>query len=323
MRKIKIIAEIGNNHNGDIYLAEKMLKSSIKAGADFAKFQIYSLNKFISRKSNYYSEFKSEALTFENFEKLYNKYKNKINVFATPFDNKSAKFLIDLGLKTIKIASGDIDNYLMFKLFHSKKLNIIFSTGASSFNEISNTYNYFQSKGIKCTPLHCIANYPAKDKDLNLSYIINLSKKLNTQIGYSDHSTSIFPSIYAMSLGCDLIEKHFTIDKNLPGGDNSMSINENELKELILHKNKIQECFGNKERKFSKSEIKTKKLIRRKYFSNQDIKKNEVINMNKLDFLRTDKNTIGFNGNQIQSILGKKSNRLIKAGTLLEKKHLS
>ena len=83
-----------------------------------------------------------------------------------------------------------------------------------------------------------------------------------------------------------------------------MSINENELGELILHKNKIQECFGNKERKFSKSEIKLK-TIRRKYFSNQDIKKDEVINMNKLDFLRTDKNTIGFNGNQIQSILGK------------------
>ena len=139
MKKIEIIAEIGNNHNGNYNLACRMVESAAESGADYAKFQIYKLNKFIHKKSTYYKEFKNECLSHDNFKKIFKKYNKFIKVIATPFDNETAKFLNKLNVSAIKIASGDIDNFMMFEEILKRKNNIFFSTGASSIQKIKKT----------------------------------------------------------------------------------------------------------------------------------------------------------------------------------------
>ena len=297
--KPKVIAEIGNNHGGNIDLACKMVEAARESGADFAKFQIYRTDKFLNRNSSYYKEFENEDLTFENFEKIFNKYNsNEFRIIATPFDPESANFLMSLGIRTIKIASGDIDNYLMFEEINNKEIEIIFSTGGAVDKEILGIYNYYKNRQFKkIIPLHCIANYPAQDDELKLNEIIRLKNLLNCEVGYSDHSTGLLAPIVALTLGAILIEKHFTIDKSLPGGDNEISIDKAELKKMVADLEKIALMKEISTNKFSEQEKKTKKLISRSFFALEEIKKGEIITPDKLVFLRTEEDiTHSFNG---------------------------
>jgi N,N'-diacetyllegionaminate synthase len=306
--KVKVIAEIGNNHGGNFDLACKMVDAARKSGADFAKFQIYRTNNFLSKDSLYFSEFENEDLTFENFEKIYNKYNsNEFKVIATPFDPESARFLLSLGIETIKIASGDIDNFLMFNEIKNKKTEIIFSTGGASDDEILSIFNHFTNKDFKkIIPMHCIANYPANDNELKLNEISRLQNLLNCNVGYSDHSLGLLAPIIAASLGAVLIEKHFTIDKNLPGGDNEMSVNQQELREIVDNLKVVETFTQTPKQKFSDSEIHTKKLISRRFFALKEIKKGEMITYEHLNFLRTDQDDPqSFTGTEYEILINK------------------
>ena len=323
MKKIEIIAEIGNNHNGNYNLACRMVESAAECGADYAKFQIYKLNKFIHKKSTYYKEFKNECLSHDNFKKIFKKYNKFIKVIATPFDNETAKFLNKLNVSAIKIASGDIDNFMMFEEILKRKNNIFFSTGASSIQEIKKTYNYLKKKSKNVVPLHCIASYPADFKILNLGYIKKLKKILNCEIGYSDHSMDITASIYAAILGSSVIEKHFTIDQNLPGGDNSMSINSVQLKSLVNFIRNYNFFNLNPKRKFHKVEKFTKKLIRRKFYASKDIKKDEKFLIDNILFLRPfEKKNVGLEGIHFKKLMKSTAKKKIKKNELIVGKNL-
>tara|TARA_B110000444_G_scaffold90697_1_gene85692 strand:- start:32375 stop:33361 length:987 start_codon:yes stop_codon:yes gene_type:complete len=290
---IKIIAEIGNNHNGNFDLACNMVQAAKKAGANYAKFQIYNVDDFLHKKSEYYGEFVKEELSYQDFAKIYEKFNTEsFKIIATPFDAISAKFLLSLGVDIIKIASGDIDNFLMFNEIVNYKPEIIFSTGGASEKEIKSAYNYFKNSGCnKVTPLHCIANYPAENEELNIGYIYRLKEILNCDdVGYSDHSIGIKAPAIAASIGATIIEKHFTIDKNLPGGDNEMSINEAELAKMISNINEILIMKGLFKKDFSINEKRTKNLITRRFYSKKNIEAGEKITSDCLLFLRTDEN---------------------------------
>ena len=172
-------------------------------------------------------------------------------------------------------------------------------------------------------PLHCVANYPAENDELYLNKIQILSKKLDCEVGYSDHSIGIFAPIVAASMGASIIEKHFTTNKKLPGGDNEISIDENELKEMIEGIRKISKIKGIYRDDFSKAEKKTKKLISRKFFSKSLIKKGEQLDIEKIVFLRTDSDVKdAFSGSELDLILKSKSNLDILPYKMIKKKDL-
>ena len=282
--KTKFIAEIGNNHNSKFDLACRIIDKAIEIDCDLVKFQIYSKDEFIHYKSTYYNEMKKERLSYSMFEKIFYRYNKFIKVIATPFDVPSANFLNSLPINAIKIASGDIDNFLMFEEILKKKNNIIFSTGGSTFKEIKSTFNFLKQNAKTVTPMHCIASYPAKLIDTNLGYIDYLKKKLKTEIGFSDHYTGITASCLAIQKKVPYIEKHFTINKSLPGGDNSISSNPEELSEMINFRNNYDKINLEKKRKLSLNEKKTKKIIRRVFFVKDEIHANKKINPKKLIF---------------------------------------
>ena len=287
--KTKIIAEIGNNHNSKFELACRIVEKAIEVNSDLVKFQIYSKDEFIHRKSTYYNEFKKERLSYTMFEKIFYKYNKFIKVIATPFDVPSANFLNSLPLEAIKIASGDIDNFLMFEEILKKKNNIIFSTGGASFKEIQSTFNFLKQNSKKVTPLHCIASYPAKLMDTNLGYIDYLKKKLKTEIGFSDHYEGITASCLAIQKKVVYLEKHFTINKSLPGGDNSISTDPEELAEIINFRDNYDKIFSVKKRIYSLNEKKTKNIIRRIFFSKNKTSANDKIDPKSLIFVRVNK----------------------------------
>lgn len=286
MNKTQIIAEIGNNHNGDYKLACKMVEGAIQAGADYAKFQLYNTSEFIHKNSIYYKEFSRERLSYEKFLKIFKKYNNKIKVIATPFDVTSARFLNSLPVSAIKIASGDIDNFMMFEEIKKKKNHIFFSSGGSSIKDIKRVLNFFKNKCKSITPFHCIASYPSSLNNVNLGYIDTLKKKLKRNIGFSDHCEGITSSCLSLIKGPLFVEKHFTIDKKLPGGDNLMSVDVDEMKEIIKFRDNLKKIFFSKKRAFSKNEKNTTKIIRRVFFVKKNIQKNQIFNEQNLAFLR-------------------------------------
>ena len=321
--KTKIIAEIGNNHNSKFDLACKIVEKAIDVKADLVKFQIYSKNEFIHRKSSYYNEFKRERLSYQMFEKIFYKYNKFIKVIATPFDVPSANFLNSLPLNAIKIASGDIDNFLMFEEILKKRNNVIFSTGGCSFNEIKSTFNFLKQNSKSVIPLHCIASYPAKLEDTNLGFIDYLKKKLKTDVGFSDHYSGITASCLAIQKKVFYLEKHFTINKSLPGGDNSISSDPNELSEIINFRNNFDKIFYSKNRNFSSDEKKTKKIIRRIFFSKYNIESDNKIDPKKLIFVRVNKiKSSDCLGKDYLKIKNKKLKKNIKSLTRLNKKYL-
>ena len=266
---------------------------------------------------------KRERLSFSSFEKIFNRYNKYIKVIATPFDVPSANFLNSMPLNAIKIASGDIDNFLMFEEIMKKKNNIIFSTGGSSFKEIKKTFKFLMQNAKSVTPLHCIASYPANIIDSNLGYIDYLRKKLNTKVGFSDHYPGVLASCLAIQKKVPYIEKHFTINKFLPGGDNSISSNHNELSEIITFRNNYKKIFFDQKRKISLNEEKTKKIIRRVFFSKTKIKANTKLEAKKLVFLRVNKtNKDDYLGKDYFKIKEKKISSNIQSLTRIRKKYL-
>ena len=231
--KTKYIAEIGNNHNGDISLAKEMIDAAIASKADYIKFQIYNVDKFIDKKSVFYDEFVKESLSFDEFVELKEYTDSRGGSFlATPFDEDSMNLLNDIGINVVKIASGDMDNKQLIKQAISQGKELIISVGGATVDEIDVMVKHLNDCNAKFSILHCIINYPARYEELNLGFITTLKKKYSCPIGYSDHSPGIEASLAAIALGAIIIEKHFTINRSLPGGDNGMSILPNEFRRL-------------------------------------------------------------------------------------------
>lgn len=321
--KTKLIAEIGNNHNSKFDLACKIVEKAIEVNSDLVKFQIYSKNEFIHRKSSYYNEFKRERLTYSMFEKIFYKYNKLIKVIATPFDVPSANFLNSLPLNAIKIASGDIDNYLMFEEILKKKNNIIFSTGGSALKEIKSTYNFLKQNAKKVTPLHCIASYPAQLKDTNLGHIDFLKKKLKTDVGFSDHYSGITASCLAIQKKVLYLEKHFTINKSLPGGDNSISSDPADLSEIINFRDNYEKIFSQEKRRYGVVEKRTKKIIRRVFFSKKNLLARDKLDPSSLIFVRVNNiKSTDFLGKDYFKIKNKKIKKKIKSLTRLKNEYL-
>ena len=310
-----VIAEIGNNHNGSINLAKKLIIQAKKAGADCVKFQTFSTESLFSKKSflnNKKLKLDSDkyTLSLDSF-KILKKFstKNNIDFTATPFSNFEVDFLVDkLNLKFIKIASMDLNNYPFIDYISKKRIPIIISTGFGSKNEIEKAVRLLKKNRAKFILLHCVSEYPPIEKNMNISRISNLEKKFNCPVGFSDHTIGTLTSITALALGAKLIEKHFTLDKKMKGWDHAISSDPKELKEICNYAKKIKIILGTKE--IFRVESKKKSIIfRRSIVAAKHLSKGKKVFFSDLNFKRPGD---GLEPDKWKQIVGKTLKRNIK-----------
>lgn len=291
MRKTFIIAEAGVNHNGSMELAKKLVDAAVAAECDCVKFQTFKAESVISKfaqKAKYQKEttnssetqlemVKKLELSYDEFKELQN-YCNKkgIMFLSTPFDIESIEFLVSLNMPIFKIPSGEITNLPYLRKINSYKKEVILSTGMSTLDEIQEALDVLKDCKIsQISILHCTTEYPCPYEDVNLKAIQTLKEKFNLPVGYSDHTKGIEVPIAAVAMGATIIEKHFTLDKNMEGPDHKASLEPDELKQMVEGIRNIEKALGSGEKKPSKSEIKNMEIARKSIVAKDDIKKGE------------------------------------------------
>ncbi|MCT8332184.1 N-acetylneuraminate synthase [Leptospira sp. 85282-16] len=293
-QKTIIIAEAGVNHNGDLKIAEELIQVAAKAGADFVKFQTFQSNSISSKlagraeyqKANMkedgsqISMLKKLELNFEMHQHLIQVCKqNKIQFLSTAFDLPSIDLLIQLGIKLWKIPSGEITNYPYLKKIGSLNGEVILSTGMSNLGEIEAALSVLENAGTKrenITVLHCTTEYPAPMHEVNLRAMLAIQNAFGVKVGYSDHTVGIEISLAAVALGANMIEKHFTLDRNLPGPDHKASLEPNELNALVSGIRNIELALGDGVKKPFPSEIRNMTIARKSLIAKENIRKGEI-----------------------------------------------
>ncbi len=292
--KTFIIAEAGVNHNGSIEIAKKMIEVAKECGADAIKFQTFKAEKVISKyapKAEYQKQTTGEIdsqlemvkkleLSFDDFIVL-KEYCDKLNIMflSTPFDFESIDFLDDLGLEIFKIPSGEITNLPYLEKIGKLGKKVILSTGMADLGEIEDALDILTSCGTKkedITILHCNTEYPTPYEDVNLLAMLTIKEAFKVKVGYSDHTLGIEVPIAAVALGASVIEKHFTLDKNMEGPDHKASLEPHELKAMIDAIRNIEKSLGDGIKKPSKSELKNKDIARKSIVAKREIKKGEI-----------------------------------------------
>ncbi len=356
---VYIIAEAGVNHNGSIENAFKLIDIAIDSGADAVKFQTFNADALVtkdsekaryqlqttSKQESQYEMLKKLELSHQShFELKEYCEKNNIDFLSTAFDHASLNFLYkELGIRKLKIPSGEITNAPLILAHANTHLDLILSTGMAtldeikdalgviafgyinndikvmpSYEEFSNAYNSDDGQQLlkdKVTILHCTSEYPAPFDEINLNALDNISTEFNLPIGYSDHSSGIIVAVAAVAKGARIIEKHFTIDKNMTGPDHLSSLNSMELKEMIKHIRNIEEALGNGRKRPSKSEKLNLKTIRKSLIANSKISKGEIFTKENIAIKRPG---TGLSPYTYWDLLGKKSERDFKKGDLIE-----
>lgn len=294
MNKVFIIAEAGVNHNGNIDLAKKLIDVAVNARVDAVKFQTFRTELCVSKnakKASYQEENTGkEESQFEMIKKLeldenthkeliaYCKQKN-ITFLSTPFDSDSIKLLDELGLSTFKIPSGEITNLPYLRQIGGLNKKIILSTGMANLGEVEAAIEVLVKSGTKrenISLLHANTQYPTPMEDVNLKAMITLKNAFGLEVGYSDHTLGIEVDIAAVAMGAKIIEKHFTLDKNMPGPDHKASLEPDELAAMVGAIRNIELALGDGLKHFSKSESENIKIARKSIVAKCDIKKGEI-----------------------------------------------
>ncbi|KYH30156.1 MULTISPECIES: N-acetylneuraminate synthase [Clostridium] len=297
-----IIAEGGVNHNGDINLAKKMVDKAVEAGADAIKFQTFKSEKLVTKyaamakyqkdnmgiEDSQFSMLKKLELSYDEFADLKEYCDMKGIIFmSTPFDFESADFLNSIGMEAFKISSGDLTNIPMLE--HIAKFNkpIILSSGMAVLGEIEDAVMALRNLGLEdIAVLHCTSNYPAPLDSVNLKAMNTIKNTFKVVGGYSDHTNGITIPIAAAALGADIIEKHFTLDKNMEGPDHKASLEPHELKRMVEEVRKVEISMGTGIKMFTRSEMDTMKVARKSIVASRDIKRGEIIQIKDLDYKR-------------------------------------
>lgn len=313
-----IIAEAGVNHNGDINLAYKLIDAAKKCGVDCIKFQTFKTENLVTKtakKAEYQVEntknndsqfamLKKLELSYDDFKSL-KEYCDKIDIefMSTPFDNDSVDLLEKLNMKTYKISSGDITNKPFLEYVASKNKPIILSTGMCTMDEVQDAVSWIEKAGNKqITLLHCTSNYPTPYSDVNMNAMITLDNAFPYPTGYSDHTKGIIIPIMAVSMGAVVIEKHFTLDKNMEGPDHKASLDVNELREMVKAIRDIESAKGSGEKQPAESELSTREVARKSIVAAREIKKGHVITREDLCLKRPGD---GILPKEIDKIIGK------------------
>lgn len=330
MSRALIIAEAGVNHNGSLDMAKKLVDTAKECGADIVKFQTAKLDSLVS-KSAHMADYQKKnigveesqkdmlsklLLSFEDFVELADYCKEVgIKFLSTPFDIESIQFLDDMQ-DIWKVPSGEITNYPYLIEIGKTKKNVILSTGMAEMDEIQAAIDVLKEHGTEdITILHCTTEYPAPIKDVNLNVMQTMRNAFGCPVGYSDHTQGIEVDLAAVALGATVIEKHFTLDRNLPGPDHKASLEPDELKAMVDGIRKIEVALGDAEKKPSEMELKNRLVARKSIVAKTPIKAGDVLTV---DNITTKRPGSGINPMRWNEVLGTQAVRDFEEDELIE-----
>ena len=328
-KKAFILAEIGNNHNGDFNQARQMVIEAAKAGADGVKLQTFTPEKLVHKDSQVlpaaqsgkhktqYDRLNDLKLTHGQFIELRN-VASKLGVIflSTPFDEESVDFLEEL-VPFYKVSSGDLNNTPLLKHIASKRKPVLLSTGMANEEDIHKALNVFNKKHLVL--LHCVSRYPTPLEEANLLSIPFMKDKFNVPVGYSDHTIGLTACMIATSLGAVIIEKHFTLDKNNPIGDHRLSMDPTDLKTLVYEVNQIKKSLGTYGKPIA-SEKEAATMLRRSLYAKINIPRGTTLKTEMIVALRP---AHGLPPEELNNLVGMVSNQDIKKDTLITKRMLN
>lgn len=293
MRHVIVIAEAGVNHNGSFELAKKMVDAAKEAGVDYVKFQTFNPQKLVSKyaeKAKYQKEttgsdetqlqmLQKLTLTEDNFLSLRDYCKEVgIGFISTPFDLDSIAFLETFDMDFWKVPSGEVTNLPYLEAIARTKRKVVMSTGMCNMNEIQDAMEVLKKNGTtEITLLHCNTQYPTPYEHVNLSAMSTIKDTLHKEVGYSDHTQGIEVPIAAVAMGATVIEKHFTLDKNMEGPDHKASLDPTELKQMVSAIRNIEKAIGNGLKEPSSSELTNKAVARKSIVASREIKQGEIL----------------------------------------------
>ncbi len=324
MNHVLIIAEAGVNHNGDMSLARQLIDAAAEAGVDYVKFQTFKTEKLVSpdaKRAEYqrrnmaddtastqFAMLKKLELSEEDHHLLiaYCKEKN-IRFLSTAFDLDSVDFLNSLGMDLFKIPSGEITNLPYLRKIGRLDTHVIVSTGMCVMQEIADAIEVLTTAGTKrenISVLHCTTDYPTDMRDVNLNAMLNIAQTLKVPVGYSDHTLGIEVPVAAVALGAVIIEKHFTLDKNLPGPDHKASLEPDELKAMVAAIRNIEKAMGSQDKQPTEAEKKNMLLARKSIHLSRNVTANEVLTESDLDMKRPGD---GISAMRLDEVIGKKT----------------
>jgi N,N'-diacetyllegionaminate synthase len=319
-----VIAEAGVNHNGDIEIAKSLVDVAVDAKADIVKFQTFSAERQVTKNASkaayqkettardetQYSMLKKLELSIDMHEELIAYCKRRhIEFLSTGFDIQSVDLLQSLGQRLFKIPSGEITNYPYLKHIGELRKPVILSTGMSNLNEIKSALDILEKTGLPknvITVLHCTTSYPAPMIDVNLKAMQTIHKEFDVAVGYSDHTLGIEIPIAAVALGASIIEKHFTLDRNLYGPDHKSSLEPKELKEMVKAIRNIELALGDGVKQMMPSEKSNREIVRKSLVAIKQIKSGDVFSLDNVAAKRPGTGISPMNWDQI---VGKKSKR--------------
>ena len=334
MEKVLIIAEAGVNHNGSMVLAKKLIDAAIYSGADYIKFQSFKTDKLVSRNAkqadyqqnniigtnnSQYSMLKKLELSPDQHFELISYCNDKgIKFFSTAFDIDSINFLAKLKLGLWKIPSGEITNYPYLKTIALQHEPVILSTGMCDMADIDAALSVLLKFGMnkeQISILHCNTEYPTPMKDVNLRAMNSIAEKFGVKVGYSDHTIGIEVPIAAVALGASIIEKHFTLDRNMEGPDHKASAEPDELKTMVNAIRNIEKALGSKNKNVTESEKKNITAARKSIVALTSINEGDLFSEFNLTVKRPG---IGISPMLWESVIGQKSKRSYKPDDIIE-----
>ena len=335
--KIFLIAEIGVNHNGDMQLARRMIAAAKSSGADAVKFQTFTAEALVSQgtpKVRYQESTTSPSEShYEMIEKLELKRKDHfllksycdkvgIEFLSTPYDVNSAKFLHEeLDVRLFKTASADIVDLPLHQYIASTGKHSLVSVGMATLGEIEDVVDIYRSPGSQNpTLLHCVSNYPCADESLNLNVMMTLKNAFQLQVGYSDHSIGCEAAVLSVALGAKIIEKHFTLDRNLAGPDHMASSTPQEFAELNIAVRRAEKMLGSPVKRCQDEEKQMSSVSRKSITLGCDLRAGDRIDRNNLVLRRPG---TGLSAKELEKVIGMKVKSDLSAGHQLALSDLS
>lgn len=334
---VLIIAEAGVNHNGDMETAKSLIDAAATANVDYIKFQTFKAEKLVNKKAekasyqkvntgnndSQYKMLKKLELS-DNDHDILIEYCNqkKVKFLSTGFDIDSINYLTQGKIDFIKIPSGEVTNYPYLINCASKQLPIILSTGMCTLQEVKDALQILYNNGVKksnITVLHCNTEYPTPMEDVNLLAMLTLQKELDVKVGYSDHTLGIEVPIAAVALGAKVIEKHFTLNRNMEGPDHKASLIPSELIAMVNAIRNIEKAMGNGIKEPSKSEIKNIPVARKSIHIAKNLKANTILTEEMLIMKRPGD---GITPMETDNVLGKTINKNLPEDYKLTKEDL-
>ena len=314
------IAEIGLNHNGDLGLARKMVEAAFQAGADAVKFQSIQADKLVSPQTfdtpidgfgykdvNNLGDFWNKVSIDKEFHFNIKNHCDQVGLefMSTPFDFNNVDLLEKLGVRRFKIASGDITNWPLIDYIVNKDKPILLSTGGATLKEVKETVEFIKDRksDIDLTLLHCVSLYPTPPDLANLQALDELKAIHNGKVGFSDHTKGFHIPLAAIARGAEVIEKHFTIDQNLPGPDQKMSATPEIFSKIVKYGNQVRESIKLQGKKLSQQEKGELDDMRRSIVAAKSLAAGTIISKEHLDYKRPGS---GISPSQFRKVLGKK-----------------